>query len=274
MLSKGRPDLVYFFHIPKTAGTSLHHYLCSFFQPDETTPPLLWDDLVLGRVHVTERTRLVSGHLGGFLPMWLGRWPTMVTILREPVARSLSHINHIQRAPSHPHYELAAGKSVEEYCEQPVLRRTIADFQARYLASLRFSTVLLPREDVTAGPHGSISIGFEDALFSLDANDGLVESAKGALEQFAVVGICESYRRSERLFGKVLGRNTTGDAKVLNRAGSDQKTVRDLTDSERECLEELTQADASVYRYGQLIFERQCRAHGVTEPVEYVNRAA
>ena len=89
-----------------------------------------------------------------------------------------------------------------------------------------------------------------------------------------MVGICESYGRSERLFGRVLGRNTNSEMQKLNCAGSDQKTVRDLTDSERECLEDLTQVDASVYRYGQLIFERQCRAYGVTEHVEYVNRAA
>src|SRR3954470_13611511 len=99
-------ELVYFLHIPKTSGTSLHQSFLRAFGPDATSPHLLFDDLVNGTYRISDRTRIVTGHFGGLLPLWLRRWPRIITLLRDPLARALSHINHVQRDKGHPLHTL------------------------------------------------------------------------------------------------------------------------------------------------------------------------
>ena len=121
MQSTVESDLVYFLHIPKTSGTSLHQSFLRVYGPEAASPNLLWDDLVNGTYQLSERPRIITGHFGGFLPLWLKRWPRIVTMLRDPLARALSHINHVQRDQEHPLHPLSAGLTVGQYCEHPVL---------------------------------------------------------------------------------------------------------------------------------------------------------
>jgi len=162
--------LIYFLHIPKTSGTSLGELFLQVKGPEAVSPPLLWDHLLNGFYRISEKTRIIQGHFGGLLPLWLQRWPRIVTILREPLARALSHINHVQRDPNHPWYAEAANLTVQQYCDHPVFQRSIDNFQARYLASLSFALALLPDspQRPPAEPLGNVEIAFDDALFSLD----------------------------------------------------------------------------------------------------------
>jgi hypothetical protein len=256
-------DLVYFLHIPKTAGMSLHEFLVKVGGPDRVPPHMIWDDLLRGTAPITDRTWIVSAHFGGLFPLWLRRWPRIITILREPVSRALSHINHIQRAPGHLLHEASVGLSVEEYCAHPLLRRTVENFQARYLASLRFSEVLLPKGPLDALPQGAISIGFEDALYSLDTTDGLLDTAVRSFELIEAVGLCEAFGASLRLYAKVLGWDGEVEEHRVNRAATGQKTVADLTPGERETLTRLNWIDIQVYKAAREVFRRQCDQHGV-----------
>src|SRR5438034_4400901 len=89
-------DLVYFLHSPKTSGSSLWQFLRLATGPDAITPPLLWRQLVGGQFRIPDQARVITGHFAGLLPLWLRRWPRVITMLREPLARALSHVNHVQ----------------------------------------------------------------------------------------------------------------------------------------------------------------------------------
>src|SRR5581483_11237909 len=167
----GAAELVYFLHIPKTAGTSVHAFLARVTGESRVPHSLLWDHLTCGGAVGVKGVRLVSGHFGGLLPLWLGRWPRIVTFVRDPVGRALSHIHHVQRHDVHPLHRLAAGLSVADYCRHPELRNTIDNVQSRHLASLGFALALVPKPGEDR-PWAAAQMAFESALLGLDAGVG------------------------------------------------------------------------------------------------------
>jgi hypothetical protein len=257
-------DLVYFLHIPKTSGTSLRESFLRVYGPEAASPNFLWDDLVQGTSQLSEQYRIVTGHLGGFLPLWLKRWPRIVTMLRDPVARALSHINHIQRKQEHPLHSISVGLNVHQYCTHPILRRTVDNFQSRYLASLDFALALKPRptEPRDQEPYGSVSVSFENALYSLDKETGLLDGAIRALDAIDAVGICEAHGTSLRVFAKALGWDVETVEFGLNHA-SGQMTPKDLSGDEMDALTSLNLIDAQVYCHAVGKFLQSCGQYAI-----------
>ena len=257
-------DLIYFLHIPKTSGTSVHQVLQRVYGGKAASPPLLWDHLLARGYLINARTKVVTGHFGGLLPLWIKSLPRVITMLREPLARALSHINHVQRELQHPLHHLARGLSIVEYCGHPVLRRTVANFQSRYLASWSFSAALLQasREDALA--KGDASVRFESALYDLDENYGLCDAAIRALNGFDAVGLCESHQASMQLFGAVLRwRAGVIRAPQLNTRASGQPDLQRLSAQELAALRGLNGVDEAVYRHACTLFADACRRRGV-----------
>ena len=112
-------ELIYYLHIPKTAGTSVIHFLHDVYDPVLICPYGLWDELVHASSEELAAWRVYVGHFGGVLPLWLRRWPRTLTVLRDPVARTISHIRHVKRDFRHPLHRLALGKRVAEYLPRP-----------------------------------------------------------------------------------------------------------------------------------------------------------
>ena len=264
MQSTVESDLVYFLHIPKTSGVSLRQSFLRVYGPEAAADGLLWDDLVNGTYQLSERLRIITGHLGGFLPLWLKRWPRIVTMLRDPLARALSHINHVQRDQVHPLHLLSAGLTVEQYCQHPVLRRTVDNFQSRYLASLDFALALMPRPPERRGhePYGSVSVRFENALYSLDKETGLLDGAVRALNAIDAVGICEAHGTSLQVFARALGWDVETVEFELNRA-TGQRTLGDLSKAEMNALTSLNLIDAQVYGHAMGKLFRLCCQYGI-----------
>ncbi len=263
---------VYFLHIEKTAGTSVHRFLTDGGGgPDRVTGQLFWDDITRGVSPVTAKTEIIVGHFTGLLPLWLRRWPIILTMLRDPIARSLSHINHMQRDVDYPLHERAVGLDVVEYCADPVLRRTISDYQARHLASLSFARALFrptPEESVRWGT----SVAFEQALSSLDPTDGLAETALSMLDTIDAVGVTERFDCSLALFSRTLGWEPRPPGLPLNPAHPSQRTVADLRPDELEVLRDLTRIDQMVYDTALARLDALCEPQQPDEPIPPLRR--
>jgi len=189
----------------------------------------------------------------------------MVTILRDPVDRALSHINHLQRKP----YQLlrcSKDMSVLEVCHHPKFRRALDNAQSRYLASLSFAQMLLR----TNRHHGTAAapVGFLEAIFSMDSQYGLLDSAMRAMTEMDMVGITEAHHQTVRLFAQKFNLPAPAEAYHVNKAETSQLKREDLSPEELECIQELTQIDQMVYDYARKRFERECRQAKITSQLQ------
>jgi hypothetical protein len=106
-MTQERPTLI-FLHIHKTAGTSLKHLLTRLYPRDTT---LLMDqryfrlqdalDELAGLEPAgLERIDCLIGHVAYGVHRLLPRPPAYITMLREPVARTLSHYQFLRTVPA------------------------------------------------------------------------------------------------------------------------------------------------------------------------------
>jgi hypothetical protein len=102
---------LFFIHIPKCAGMTLHHIIEQQYAPDEiyTVPSVGWNERNLQSLTNEwsaadkDRIRVVKGHMNyGWHSAFRGEYEYF-TILRHPVERVLSFFAHVSEG--HPAYE-------------------------------------------------------------------------------------------------------------------------------------------------------------------------
>src|SRR5216684_3843830 len=103
MLTPDLPDqsLLYYLHIPKTAGTTFTAILDRQFSAEQICPAQLWPDLVRIPPERLRQYRLLRGHFYYCVRAVLPPDTCFATLLRDPVERSLSHYSHIMRESGH-----------------------------------------------------------------------------------------------------------------------------------------------------------------------------
>lgn len=258
---------LYFMHIPKTSGSSVTASLRSLFGEGKVSPTLLWDGVINERLQ-GDRFDVWCGHLGGLLPLWFGHRPPILTMLRHPIARGFSHFRHVQRDQNHPMHQRARNMTLEEYCRDPMLVRTVSNYQARYLTSLAFSAILSPNP---AGLNYHTQLAFENSLFAFDEHGDLLESAKRAIDSIDVVGICEAHQASLTLLGRRLELQATLIEQHANICGGTQENYNDGTDPRWLLLAGLGSVDMLVYQYACQLFITSCEREALELPTSFLD---
>jgi hypothetical protein len=181
----------FFVHLQKTGGTTLVHRLPRQFRPSEIYPNTVDGDPVQSTIsidHLRERwkergndIRVVAGHFPLCTTELLGGGFTTLTVLREPVERTLSYLrHHRQMTPAD------RDKSLEAIYDDPF--RFDGLIHNHMVKMLSLTT-------------GEMADG---ALTSVDFTPSRLELAKHNLETVDVVGLQEQfgdfwYALSERL---------------------------------------------------------------------------
>ncbi len=187
---------IYFFHIPKTAGTSVWRFLEQSFSSDEICPCGLWDQLITVSRSELEQWQIFRGHFLSHLEPYLGRSLRTFTMLRDPVERTISHYYHVRRAPEHPYHKYALRMSLAEFCVHPETRHMVENYQAAYLAKTPCDPLIAAQG---LSPEDLARFELQRRMEHPDktpASEELFERAEARLTRFTAVGITENFDNS------------------------------------------------------------------------------
>lgn len=250
---RGRPKL-YFWHIPKCAGTTFGSALASCFESDRCLE-VNW----LGKYLSTPLNRLMAadflwGHLGKLPLTTFPADPLVtVTVLREPVER-LASVYAYSRKRIASGEEIPPGRNNPMDLDFPswVTATTTLDryanSQARWLASDLEYTFAPVGEDAWQRPSA------EDRharLVDGETSVGLLAAASAVLESISVVGCVDYLRGALVAVGDIGSRHgwweRASELGHMNASGGNE-LVAQLSKDQRRAVEETNQIDIALYR--------------------------
>lgn len=225
------PYLIVFLHIPKTGGVTLRHVLRDQYGPERTV-------IVRGRLvspdleplqHLDGRVAAICGHFAFGIHQRIQRSAAYLTMLRDPIERTVSHFLYERRNPQ-------PGTSPPSDLFSFVEERALA-----------------------ANIHTRLIGG------SIDGVDGPVDgytldTAKRRLGRFAVVGLTDRYDESLLLMRDRFGWSLPFHVRLNTRP--DRPSLEDLPGGAVAAIVERNSLDVELYKWAADRFEQHIRSLG------------
>lgn len=225
-----------FLHIPKAAGTTLHQIIERQY-PAETSYTFgasateSVEAFKALPAETRQAIRVLKGHMGFGLHLYLQEPVTYITFLRHPVSRYISYYHHVRRSPDHYLYEIKE------------MRRDIS--LAEFVYS-RFTIELNNGQTrLLAGEDGL----WDESPFGQCPADMLARAQANLETRFSVVGLAERFDESLILLQRRLKwRNILYVRK--NIAPRPARATEISTDVYQE-IERQNELDLALYQYAQ-----------------------
>lgn len=236
----------FFLHIPKTAGTSFREIVDSVFDVDGICQAYLYKDIIKLPKGGLRKYRLIRGHYGyEILRYYLGFDPALITMLRSPVERTISHLRFLKRARnlSAPLKQFVPVHdiSIDELCFNDVTRKFLKNYQLKKLA-YQYS------------PNMNDS---ERLMFSnLIEYPSLLPLAKSRIRASFFVGLAERFEDSINLFHYSFATKPHNKKIPMYNVAPRDKEMEPC----RECIDslaELLELDIELYNYAAKVFEER-----------------
>jgi hypothetical protein len=235
---------VIFLHIPKTAGTTLLEILDRQYPPES-----IFSLGVVVQKSIAEfkdmdeesrgKIRLLRGHMGYGLHEFFPGPTQYFTLLRDPVARVISHFNFIRRTPDHYlHERVVTGDLTLHALLQKSYAQMLNDAQVRLISG------------VWSDP------------FVGEVTPAMLEIAKTHLaDSFAVVGLTEQFDKTLLLLKETF--NWPASVTYLRQNVTQNGLTMDSLPAETiERIRQFNRQDQALYEFGRELFKEQCARQG------------
>lgn len=235
--------MIYFSHIPKTAGTTLRAFLSQFFDDARILPHQLWHELGNPQEIKWENYDLVTGHFGHGLVEYLPTGSKVITMLRHPIERTISQYNHVMRDN---YYEHKLGDRVISKIGNGDFSKMLDDPQcAEY-----FSNIQLKFINLSCKPSGGmVSFGnWKEVVDIYNSGEKQVSLAQERLSSYHFVGIQEYFAQSYLLLSFIEGFHPYYDGTRRMVIG-DRPKVSELSDSLLQKIDKINILDKHLYDF-------------------------
>lgn len=246
-------DPIYYLHIPKTGGTFFTSFLDSQFYADDICPAQLLPELFRIPQADLLRYRFFRGHLWHGLDSHLKRRLRYITLLRNPVQRTISWYSHVRRdVNAYRHQRLVDENwSLLEFVRDEQTHWDMVNAQTLFLA-VDLDYAALARDP----------IGYGQAVVKQYARRGndraLLDLAKQRLEQCTFFGITERMQDSVSLLSYAMGFYPDFSLPRLNVAGN-RPTESEISVETIDAIKAITGIDQELYDWAGQVFEERFR---------------
>lgn len=242
-------ETIIFLHIPKTAGTTLHHIIDRQY-PEKSIfslGPYAQKSIKKFKQMSDEqkaRTRMLQGHMGYGLHRFIPHRTQYFTLLRDPIERVISFYYFIRRNEQHYLFDFVEteNRSLKEFMESQVTPM-VNDAQVRMISGVWLDT-----------PFG-------------ECTPGLLESAKVNLrDNFAVVGLTERFDETLLLLKRQFG--WTNVFYRRQNVTKSRPTKNDLPPDILRSIVDANKLDIQLYEYAQELFEQRLKQQSFAFQIE------
>jgi Galactose-3-O-sulfotransferase len=258
-----KPEILIFFHMPKTGGTTMDGILGRCFPAYQRFDGAMADDQsalsIRPRDKIEQRYLALSASqrtqirclMGTIYPMgihtMLDRPARYFTLLRPPVERIVSHFIDKRKLPHQPFYHRIKNMTLEEYLDAGIGIESY-DYQVRLLSGC-------PELDTTLHPTGA-------RIDAPPVKRWHLELAKRNIERyFLAAAPLESFTKLLFLLRNVYGWKLRQILFVRRNVGRDGSASSEpISESIRRRLEETNRYDTELYEWVKVRFDQQTRA--------------
>ncbi|UZJ61123.1 sulfotransferase family protein [Pseudomonas sp. KU26590] len=242
-------DPIYYLHIPKTAGTSVISYLDEQFAQERICPAQLLPELFKLEKNRLLNYHLFRGHLWAGVDQYTGLKLNYITMLRDPLQRTISWYSHVKRDPHAYRHDqmLAEDWSLLQFVTDSETQWDIVNAQTIFLAA-----------DLDYNKLSKDPVGYGTAVIreyaSRKTDRTLLDLAKSRLEKFVFVGIVERMNHSLQLMSHTLGFHPHFSDQKLNVSSGGPRSSELSTDV-INAIAEITYLDRELYSWASAAFE-------------------
>lgn len=248
-------DVFYFLHIPKTAGTSFISNLENFFDYNRICQDSVWPQLLKRKPNELQNYSLFRGHFGYGLHNFLEKKLLYLTMLRNPIKRTISNFEHIRIFSKGTNWVddnfVSKNENIIDVLNDDKRFPIFRNEQTRELG--------LDLTELISSENGLKKLGTENkfqeilSTYNQPHDNNLLTIAKKSLESFAFFGILEKFEESLLLLFYTFGWRPNLMKWKMNVMPENKK--KQISDKEIELIKNVNDLDLKLYQFADEIFQ-------------------